>query len=61
MESPNELSVHKKWRGYLPLMESPGKIGVKVVGSKLDKVSLGYVRGFKILPNNDSKMLLYRL
>jgi hypothetical protein len=60
MESPDELSVHKKWRGYLPSMESLGKLGVKALGSKLSKVSLGNERGFKILPDNDAKMLSHR-
>jgi hypothetical protein len=38
-------------------VESPGKIGVKDLGRKLAKVSLGNERGFKLLPDNSAKML----
>jgi hypothetical protein len=62
MESPNETNAHKKsWKGNFPQMESPGKLGVKDLGWKLSKVSLGHERGFKILPDNDAKMLSHKL
>jgi hypothetical protein len=31
-------------------VESPGKVGVKALGWKLAKVSLGHEIGFKIIP-----------
>jgi hypothetical protein len=42
-------------------MESPGKLRVKDLGSNLVKVSLGFERGFKILPGNNAKMLSHKL
>jgi hypothetical protein len=33
----------------------------KALGSKIAKVSLGNERGFKILPDNDAKMLSHKL
>jgi hypothetical protein len=62
-ESPDEIYPIKggKGRGKFPQVESLGKLGVKALGSKLAKVSLGHERGFKILPNNDAKMLSHRL
>jgi hypothetical protein len=38
-------------------VESPGNLGVKSLGWYLSKVLLGHERGFKILPDNDAKML----
>jgi hypothetical protein len=51
----------RKGKGNFPQVESPGKLGVKDLGSNLSKMSLGHERGFKILPNNDAKMLSHKL
>jgi hypothetical protein len=42
-------------------VDSPGNLGVKDLGGKLSKVSLGNERGFKILMDNDAKILLHIL
>jgi hypothetical protein len=42
-------------------MESPGKLWVKALGSKLTKESIELERGFKILSDNNAKMLSHNL
>jgi hypothetical protein len=62
MESPDDLKAHQIMeKGKSPQRESLGKLWVKDFGSNLLKVSLGNERGFKILPNNDTKMLSHKL
>jgi hypothetical protein len=63
MESPDEFyeKLIKNRKGNFPQMESPSKLTGKDLGSKLAKVSLGHERGFKILPDNDAKMLSHKL
>jgi hypothetical protein len=53
--------AHKRWKGNVPQVDSPGNIWIKDLGWYLAKVSLGHERGFKILPVNDTKMLLHKL
>jgi hypothetical protein len=50
ISSKKEKGTSLKWRHHEILRE-------KDLGSNLAKVSLGHERGFKILPNNNAKML----
>jgi hypothetical protein len=63
VESPDELQedLIKGGRGTSFKWSHQEKLGVKDLGWKLAKVSLGHERGFKILPDNDAKMLSHKL
>jgi len=63
MESPDEFyeKIIKNGKGNFPQMESQFNIMGKDLGSNIVKVLLGNERGFKILPNNDAKILLNKL
>jgi hypothetical protein len=50
----------KSWKGNVPWVESPGKLRERLWDS-FPKVSLGFRRGFKILPENGAKILSYKL
>jgi hypothetical protein len=54
-------SSRKERERELPSSGVTRKLGVKALGSKLAKMSLGHERGFKILPDNDAKMLSHKL
>jgi hypothetical protein len=54
ISSKMEKGTSLKWSHQASLWE-------KDLGSKLAKVSLGHERGFKILPDNDAKMLSHKL
>jgi hypothetical protein len=43
-------TILSRWKENILQLESPGKLGVKALGRRLVKVSLGNERGFKILP-----------
>jgi hypothetical protein len=53
--------AHQEWKGNFPQLDLSGKIWVKSLGSNISKVSLGLERGFKILPENDAKMLSHNM
>jgi hypothetical protein len=63
VESPDEASreTYQGWKREHSSMESPGKLRDRGFGREACQSVVRAQRGFKILPDNDAKMLSHKL